>query len=183
MVRRMAVVLAAVFCLWDLGLQTRALGNGWIRVSLLEDAGVTSVMLWRVADSKGEGYALTEVFGGGMIRSEDIQTPELAQWLTEAAAAKGQKRMLDADGCADFSNLQSGLYLIAPEEQSPDTFPSILVPLPLHGSWEVLARPQTRELLTESPPTGEHLSPVFAAMGLILSGMGLAACAQKLRKK
>ncbi len=183
MVRRVAVVLALVVSLWEVGLQTRAAGEGWIRVSVKEEAAGTSVMLWRVADSIGEGYVLTDVFGGGIIRGEDTQAPELATWLTETAAAKGQKRMLDADGCADFSNLEEGLYLIAPEDSGNGNFSAFLVTLPMSGSWEVLAKPKTRELLTQSPKTSDHPAPIFAAMGLILSGMGLAVCAEKLRKK
>ena len=120
--------------------------------------------------------------GRVMIRGEDIQAPELAQWLMEAAAAKGRKRMLDADGCADFSNLEQGLYLIAPEDSGETVFSPFLVQLPMAGSWEVLAKPKARELLTQSPKTGDHPAPVFSAMGLILSGMGLTVCVEKLRK-
>ena len=35
----------------------------------------------------------------------------------------------------------------------------------------------------ESPETGDHMNPVFSAMVLILSGMGIYSCAEKIWKK
>ena len=37
--------------------------------------------------------------------------------------------------------------------------------------------------VVESPDTGDHMNPVFTAMGLVLSGMGLYFCGEKIWKK
>ena len=43
---------------------------------------------------------------------------------------------------------------------------------------------QTREVtVVESPETGDHMNPVFSAMVLVLSGMGLYWCGEKIWKK
>ena len=43
---------------------------------------------------------------------------------------------------------------------------------------------EVREVtVIESPDTGDHMDPVFSAMGLILSGLGLYYCGEKIWKK
>ena len=43
---------------------------------------------------------------------------------------------------------------------------------------------EVREVtVIESPDTGDHMNPVFSAMGLILSGLGLYYCGEKIWKK
>jgi len=43
---------------------------------------------------------------------------------------------------------------------------------------------QVREVtVVESPMTGDHMNPVFSAMVLVLSGMGLYYCGEKIWKK
>ena len=37
--------------------------------------------------------------------------------------------------------------------------------------------------VVESPETGDHMNPVFSAMVLVLSGMGLYWCGEKIWKK
>ena len=43
---------------------------------------------------------------------------------------------------------------------------------------------EVREVtVIESPDTGDHMDPVFSAMGMILSGLGLYYCGEKIWKK
>ena len=61
-----------------------------------------------------------------------------------------------------------------------------LAVLALVGCLAIPAQGQTvsREVtVVESPDTGDHMNPVFAAMGLVLSGMGLYFCGEKIWKK
>lgn len=189
MVRRMVCILAAALLLTGTGITARAAeGPGSIRVSLdlgEGTAGKASVILCRVGEDSSEDFRLVESFGGGIIRKEDVHSPELAQWLAERSGKDGTERLLDADGNAVFSNLRSGLYLVTQGEAAEGCCPiaPFLIPLPYEGQWEVQADPKTQRLLTESPRTGDHPAPVLAAMGLILSGMGLCICVEKIRKK
>ena len=186
MVRRMVLILTAAVVLMGVGLQTRAAETGRIRVSFgREVSGRNMITLYRVGALAGGDYALEERFGGGLIRREDVHRPELAVWLAEAAGVAETERLLDADGTAEFSRLQEGLYLIVQTEKSPEGpgMTPFLIPLPFEGCWEVQANPKTGALLTPSPETGDHPSPLIGAMGLVLSGMGLAACAEKFRRK
>lgn len=185
----MVLVLTAAVLLMGIGAPARAAeGDGSIRISLnygSRKTGLGAVMLYRVAETAGQAYKLGDTFGGGLIKGEDIQAPELAQWLAEAAGEEGIRRLLDADGTAEFSHLEQGLYLVVQTEPPEGyyAFSPFLIPMPYAGQWEVQANPKTRQLLTESPQTGQHPTPILAAMGLVLSGLGLAACVEKLRRK
>ena len=51
-------------------------------------------------------------------------------------------------------------------------------------SLPIQAQTVSREVtVVESPGTGDHMYPVFSAMGLVLSGMGLYFCGEKIWKK
>lgn len=185
----MVLLLTAVVLLMGTGVPTRAAeGDGSIRISLnygSRKTGLGAVMLYRVAEAAGQAYKLGDAFGGGLIKGEDIHAPELAGWLAEAAGEEGTRRLLDADGTAEFSHLEQGLYLVVQTEppEGYHAFSPFLIPMPYAGQWEVQTNPKTQRLLTESPKTGQHPAPILAAMGLILSGLGLAACVEKLRRK
>ncbi len=144
-----------------------------------------SVLLYKVGNRSGSDYVLTDVFGGGLVNSRDIQSPALAKWLAEIAEGKHSPRILDADGNAFFSHLTEGLYLLVQNETEAGLTPAepFLVPMPCYGQWEVTALPKVRKILTESPQTGQHPAPIIGAMGLVLSGLALMICAEKFRKK
>lgn len=189
MVRRLVLILTAAVLLMGTGLPTQAAqARGTIRLCLnygAERSEPGTVMLFKAAQCVGQDYKLEEHYGGGLIKGEDIHAPELASWLAERTGEDGTRRMLDADGAADFSHLEEGLYL-AVQTETPEGFLSFspfLIPMPYDGQWEIQANPKTGQIMTESPRTGEHPSPLLGAMGLVLSGMALAVCAEKLRKK
>jgi len=189
MVRRVICFLAAAVLTAGLRLPASASqGQGEIRVSLdygEEAVNRGTVVLRYVAEPLEGNYRLPEVLGGGIIRREESLSPELAQWLSLRAGQEETVRLLDADGCAVFSGLKEGLYLLI-QTDAPEGYACAepcLIPLPLDGQWQVQANPKTSVLLTESPKTGQHPIPLIGAMGLVLSGTGLYFCLEKLRKK
>ena len=187
MVRRGLYLLSAMTMVWWMVLPAAADSGG--RIHLCFDYGETvtegTVILCRVAEPLEENYRLADWLGGGVIRQEDANAPELAQWLAERAGESGEMRFLDADGCAEYQDLDGGLYLLI-QTEAPGKFECcnpFLIPMPLNGSWEVHAQPKTAQVLTESPRTAQRPAPLFGAMGLVLSGSGLCVCLEKLRKK
>ena len=189
MVKRLAWILTAAVLAAGLGIPVSAAeGNGAVRISMDYGENVTGggeVALYYVAEPLDAGYRLGEAYGGGIIRKEDACSPELAFWLADRESAGGVCRKLDPQGMAEFTGLEEGLYLVI-QTAAPQGWycaAPFLVPVPLDGQWEVLAYPKSSVLLTESPRTGQRPAPLFAAMGLVLSGTGLYFCLEKLRKK
>jgi len=144
-----------------------------------------SVELYRVAEPSGKDYVLSEDFGGGLIKAEDISSSALACWLAESSEDEGLSRILDADGAACYSGLEDGLYLITQGEwdQPGSGFKPVLVSVPYLGSRIVGIKPQINQLLMESPKTGDHFSPLAGAMGIILSSLAVSACIEKMKRK
>lgn len=187
--RKLVCVMFAVLVMTGGILQVQAAGKtGSVSVTL--DYGDErlhngSITLYYVGSASEEGYVLTDAFGGGLIKREDAQSAALAKWLAETAEGMCVPRILDADHNAHFSDLPEGLYLLVQSEHT-DGYADIapfLIPMPCYGQWEVTALPKVQKLLTESPQTGQHPTPLVAAMILILSGMGLMICGEKFRKK
>lgn len=155
---------------------------------VMDHAGASAqgaqVSLCYAGSPSEDGYRLTEFFGGGFVRREDAQSSDLAKWLSATAAGAGENQYLEEDGTAEFSGLHEGLYLLE-QTRSARGFRCVapfLIPVPCNGDWEVTALPKMQEIFTQSPKTGQHPAPIIGAMGLILSGMGLAACWDKIRK-
>ena len=186
MVRRTVWILMVFLLAGKVCIPAAAAETGRIRIQLdYEAVADAEVELYSVAEPLEGGYRLREVFGGGIIRQEEAASPELARWLAWRRDSSGVGQKLNPQGEAVFSGLERGLYLViqtaAPEGWS--CAEPFLVPIPLDGEWEVLACPKQSLLLTQSPRTGQHPAPIFGAMGLVLSGMGLYLCVEKLRKK
>ena len=84
MVKRMIFFLVVVTIFSGLKLPASAAENtGSIRVSF--DYGAVpvnrgEVVLYYVAEELGENYRLAEPLGGGIIRRQDTESAELAQW-------------------------------------------------------------------------------------------------------
>ena len=163
-------------------------GRGSIRVTLdygdeqVHDGEVT---LYRVGQKGAGEYILTDSVGGGLIKAEDAQSPALAQWLAETVGEEGTPRILDADGIADFGDLETGLYLLLQSEETEGyaSFHPFLIPMPWEGQWDLVVLPKIQEITTESPKTGQHPAPIIGAMGLVSAGLALVMCAEKFRRK
>lgn len=166
--RKLGSLLLSVLLLTVLkGTAVAAEVSGSIRVTLRQkDAEVA--LCYAGSPTEG-GYRLTEAFGSGFIREEDVDSPLLAQWLAETAE-DGEHRLLDADGCADFSNLEAGVYLLRQTEPTGEVlFSPFLIELPYEGQWHIQANPQK----AQSPRTGQSADPFLGAAGMVLSGTGL----------
>ena len=187
MARWMLCFLAVVVAVSGAGIPATAAQYGSVQISMDYgvNAGGAEVVLYSVARPVEGGYRLDECYGGGVIRQDEALSPELAQWLAQRCTGEGIRCSLDESGNGKFTGLSQGLYMLI-QTSAPKgwacTLP-FLVSIPLNGEWEILAKPKKEELLTPPPKTGQHPAPIFASMGLVLSGLGLYMCFDKLRKK
>lgn len=155
--------------------------TGSIRITM--DMKNGEVTLYHAGTPTEGGYRLAESFGGGYIKEEDAHSPHLAQWLAESAE-EGRTLLLDADGSADFSHLEEGLYLIK-QSQAADAnsiMMPFLVSLPYYGQWNIEANPKTG-ISAESPRTGQTPEPFIGVTGMVISGTALLQCIKKRRKQ
>ena len=189
MIRRCTGIFFAAVLAVGLSLPAEAAqGEGSILVSL--DAGELPVLngamtLYTVGVPVEGGYHMVEAFGGGFVRQEDAQSLQLAQWLAENAEEGGRTVNLDVDGNVSFSNLEDGLYLLVQTERMDGFYPvkPFLLTVPGEAGREVRAKPQTEPIVAENPRTGQPITPLLGAMGLVISGVGLYLCAESKRKK
>ncbi len=178
-----AIALAAV-----LGLPVQAgEAGGSIRLDLdVGDFAVTNgaVKLYQVALQGPEGYMLSDSFGGGMVKPEDALSSSLAQWLAQTAEDGGITRLLDADGCAEFSRLPDGLYLVVQSENMDGFYPfePFLVSIPMEGERDIQVSPPISPIVAESPATGQDMQPFLGIAGMVVSGLGLALCVAGKRR-
>ena len=186
---KVVCVLTAMAVMIGLGLPAQAAeGRGEIRVTLdFGDGEVhdSSVILCRVAVPEEDNFRLLDSYGGGLVKWEDAVSDAMAVWLAETAAEIEKSRILDADGSACFTGLQEGLYLLIQSENTPglDPFKPILIPLPSGSQWDLVVWPQQRRILAQYPQTGQMSSPLAAAMVMVICGMGLLLCLEKIRRK
>lgn len=157
---------------------------GSIRVNIADgkvSASDGAVMLYQVGTPLGPDYGLTDTFGSGIIKGEDALSPILAKWLAGAVEEDGEEQALDEDGCAEFSPLPEGLYLLVQSRPSAGFEPMapMLVKIPCEYQWHVQAFPKLRQ--QETPATGQSLVPFAGAAGMVLSGSGLLLCRRKRR--
>lgn len=161
---------------------------GQIRVMLdFEDGEVHDgeVTLYRAGKRVGDCYRLEPAFGGGLVKEADARSEALAYWLSETVTGEGEIRILDADGTAWYSGLEEGLYLLVQSSPSEglDPVPPMLLTVPFSGQWELVALPQYQAIQIPVPETGQHASPLIGAMGMVLSGLALYLCLERLRQK
>lgn len=181
------MALAAVLVL-GLSIPASAAEEGRVRVWL--DAGelpVTngSLTLYHVGTPTADGYRITEGFGGGIVKTEDAQSRHLALWLAESAGETGKTIHLDVDGNVCFTGLADGLYLVVQTERMDGFYPiqPFLVTIPGEESRSISVSPRTEPIVIENPQTGDPLTPLLGAMGLVASGVGLYLCVDKKRRK
>ena len=188
MLKRLFFSLSAVALAAALSLPAQAgeLG-GSIRLDLeVGDFVVTNgaVKLYQVAQQAPKGYLVSDSFGGGLVKPEDALSSSLAQWLAQTAEDGGITRLLDADGCAEFSRLPDGLYLVVQSEKMDGFYPfePFLVTIPMDGERDIQVSPPVFPIVAESPATGQDMQPFLGVAGMVVSGLGLALCAMGKRK-
>ena len=130
-------------------------------------------------------YRIGENFGSGVVRAEDTASQELALWLADAAGDFGWTINVDVEGDVTFSGLTDGLYLLL-QTQRTDGFHPIspqLVTIPCSGAYQVHLNPATNPIICDNPQTGQPITPLLGAMGMVLSGVGLYLCLDRRKKK
>ncbi len=186
MIRKIGILMLGAAVAACLVLPARAAEQtGTISVSV--DSGLTDVtarrlVLYRVGEETGEGYRITEEYGGGLVLYGDAFSPHLARMLAETQGSSGSFQVVDGDHTANFSSVEPGLYLLAEEGDDPMILPCMTA-MPRDGGWEVQAYPAVRYYAPENPSTGQHPGPILGAVGMVFSGIGLAVCAGIKRKK
>lgn len=188
MVRKAMCALLALGLVLGLGSTARAMEeDGAIRITLENGQGVVTegeVTLYCVGFPVSDGYRLRKEYGGGIIKAEDAMSSSLGVWLAEMAA-DGEARLLDADGSAEFSGLEEGLYLVKQSETAEGYCPmeSFLITIPYDGQKQIQAYPKAERILTESPRTGQSPLPILGVIGMVLSGTGLIMCYEDRKRK
>lgn len=177
----MGVMLTALVLIGGVIRAEAAERTGSIRV--MSDNGNEAVpgrevVLQFVGQPSPDGYILTDSFGGGLIRYEDDRSSSLAQWLAEIPGGERLEPVADTQSGAEFKNLPEGLYLLKQESVRP-----VMIAIPSEGLWDLTVTPQKKMVAVESPKTGQHPAPIIGAMGLVLTGMGLVFCFEKIKKK
>jgi len=185
--RKRILALTAVIFLLMTAPAVHAAERGSIQIRLdAGDLAVTNgaVTLYQVGTRVADGYRIAEGFGGGIVREEDSCSANLAQWLAETAGETGQTMLLDADGCAVFSNLEDGLYMLIQTERMDGFYPilPILLTIPEEERRDVQVYREPVPIVTEIPKTGQSPAPFFGILGMILSSAGLLLCREKRRK-
>jgi len=187
---RKVICLLALLCVLSAQEVSAAETTGSIQIRLdAGDLAVTNgaVTLYQVGTRVEEGYRIAGDFGGGIIRLEDADSENLAQWLAETAGQTGTTLLLDADGNAVFSDLPEGLYLLVQTERMDGFYPILpaLLTVPREGSWDLQEYRQPVPVVTEIPKTGQTMIPYFGLLGMLMSGSGLVLCwkSQKNRKR
>ena len=160
--------------------------KGSVEVKL--DAGelpVTNgaVSMYLVGVPTEGGYRLLDRYGGGIVRSEDAASSNLAYWLRELAGS-GQELLLDVDGRVVFSGIEEGLYLVEQTQRMDGFYPfrAFLAEVPADGQWTRRFAPAVFPITDEPPCTGD-VTIYLAALGMLLSGGGLVCCGIWNRKK
>lgn len=181
--RKIAGIVLSLLMLFSLGRTgSAAEQTGSLRVVLEEQEG--EIALFHVGTPVSGGYRLGNNYGGGLIKTEDVHSPRLAQWLMESAD-EGRYRILDADGTAEFSRLEEGLYLLIQTETGNGFYPiqPFLITIPYGNEWHVQANPKVEPLVPEIPRTGQNPELFIGLAGMVLSGCGLVISHRKFRKK
>ena len=153
--------------------------KGSVEVKL--DAGelpVTNgaVSMYLVGVPTEGGYRLLDRYGGGVVRSEDVGSGNLAFWLAELADG-GKELLLDVDGRAVFSGVEPGLYLMDQTHRMDGFYPfrAFLAEVPAGGQWTRRFEPVTLPITDEPPCTGD-VTTYLAVLSMALSGGGLVCC-------
>lgn len=171
----LAVILTAVLVMM-LAVPVSAAGEmGTIRVKVEPGMANSTVTLYYVGKLNAGGLQLTEDFGGGYVTRRDMQTRELVTWLLEQAEG-GVRKEISREGTVMFSGLAEGVYLLSQQEPAPGYYAiqPMLISIPEEdGTWYVEAFPKVEKKPYIPPVTGQPITPVLGAMGMVLSAFGI----------
>ena len=142
-----------------------------------------AVTLYLVGVPTEGGYRLLDRYGGGVVRSEDTESGNLAYWLSELSDG-GKELLLDVDGRVVFSGVEPGLYLLEQTRRMDGFYPfrAFLAEMPAGGQWIQRFEPMVIPITDEPPCTGDATT-YLAVLSMALSGGGLVCCGIWGRKK
>ena len=142
-----------------------------------------AVTLYLVGVPTEGGYRLLDRYGGGVVRSEDAVSGNLAYWLSELSDG-GKELLLDVDGRAVFSGVEPGLYLLEQTRRMDGFYPfrAFLAEMPAGGQWSRQFEPLVLPITDEPPCTGD-VTTYLAVLSMALSGGGLVCCGIWGRKR
>ena len=141
-----------------------------------------AVTLYRVGVPTDGGYRLLDRYGGGVVRSEDISSGNLARWLSELADS-GREQLLDVEGRVVFSQVEEGLYLVRQTQRMDGFWPFRVFLAEVPAGQGVLSYEPVVQPITEEPPCTGDLTIYLSVLGMALSGGGLMCCGIWDRKK
>ena len=159
--------------------------KGSVEVKL--DAGELPVLggavtMYLVGVPTEGGYRLLDRYGGGVVRSEDAESGNLAYWLGELAGG-GKELLLDVDGRVVFSGVEEGLYLLVQTQRMDGFWPFRVFLAEVPAGQQVLRYEPVVQPITEEPPCTGDLTIYLSVLGMALSGGGLMCCGIWDRKK
>ena len=141
-----------------------------------------AVTLYLVGVPIEGGYRLLDRYGGGVVRSEDAGSGNLAYWLGELAGG-GKELLLDVDGRVVFSGVEEGLYLLVQTQRMDGFWPFRVFLAEVPAGQQVLRYEPVVQPITEEPPCTGDLTIYLSVLGMALSGGGLMCCGIWDRKK
>ena len=141
-----------------------------------------AVTLYRVGIPTDGGYRLLDRYGGGVVRSEDISSGNLARWLSELADS-GREQLLDVEGRVVFSQVEEGLYLVRQTQRMDGFWPFRVFLAEVPAGQQVLRYEPVVQPITEEPPCTGDLTIYLSVLGMALSGGGLVCCGIWGRKR
>ena len=142
-----------------------------------------AVTMYLVGVPTEGGYRLLDRYGGGVVRSEDAGSGNLAYWLSELSDG-GKELLLDVDGRVVFSGVEPGLYLLEQTRRMDGFYPfrAFLAEMPAGGQWIQRFEPMVIPITDEPPCTGDATT-YLAVLSMALSGGGLVCCGIWGRKR
>lgn len=187
--RKLVCVLIGLGVLMGTAFPVNAAGAGTILVSPQQGGALVpggEVTLYRVGEAVDGGYQLSTELADWIVEESEIFDVELAKWMAKNTTEEGISETISDSGTAEFTCLDAGVYLLVQTEAAPGhgAFSPFLVVLPMSGpQWEVTTCPKVDKLTGENPKTGTPPAPLLGAMGMVISGLGLAGCIERKKKK
>lgn len=189
MYRRLLCILLAVSCVFSFALQAEAAGLGEITVQPHYSQTLIwggEVALYWVGTAVEEGFRLRGSLANWIVKEQDIHSSAFLSWLMDRIYVTGIVSTVKKDVGAQFNGLQEGLYLVVQKTPAPGyrTFSPFLITLPTKDNkWQIHASPKVLPGDTgDNPQTADHFNPIFAAMIVAGSLLGLILLGEKRKK-
>lgn len=189
MYRRLLCMLLAVGFMFFLAIPAKAAGQGEITVTPHHGQTLVwggEVALYRVGTAVEEGFRLTGSLANWVVKEKDVLSQSFLHWLLDRLYVGGIVSVVKKNVGAQFGGLQEGLYLVMQKEPAAGYLPfsPFLLTLPTKDNvWQIHASPKISPGETgDNPQTADHFNPIFAAMIVAGSLLGLILLGEKRKK-